>query len=785
MPSLPKRIIIVILAIVMVGISMYFFGITFGQPPIGIVLEYQAGAWTVSTVEYGTVAYESGIQVGDRATTIDGKSAESRLRQYEDAGIYYARHVESVSVATGDGEILTASQTGTSETRALLLEKFGFLFISLTFLGTGTYVIRKKPSDIAAQLLFWCGPVVTLALSATTASNSGIFMAHFVSIAAVMLGPWLLFHFFLVLPEERVILRHNRIIYLIYLPVLITLILYPIIGFEDGQTTPVYRSFRLLMAGIGFLAAVIAVIVNYVRQASNKTRQKTKIILVSCLFGVLPIIVFSLLPQVIQQQPVIPSGYTLLFLVCIPIGIAYAMITQKLMNIDIVIRKGIIQGILIIILVAFLILLLILTAPLLEQFELFQKVAVYLGIVLLTAGLYGLLHGRVSRFIDKHMYKTKYDISRVIDNLNKTMGTLSDYREISRVIVGTIVNALEPRGACLFLKTRSGSHEIAATHGIFIQPEYQQLLTELNLRKNSFLEFPNLASRVHPEVSFIMPLAGTEEEIGVLYISSRESGNKYIADDMYLLQEIVASAVISLERTLLIRDVSLRDSFVSIASHELRSPLTTIMGYADLLQQKDPPPEVREKWVQYIIDGGQRLTTIVDDLLNVTRIQSGRTVFKLEPVEVEKLIRSVVAAQSHLTDRHRFVVGANNGLPKINAEYDKLHQVLENLLNNAIKYSPGGGTITVSTGYRPDEHRVEISVRDEGIGISEEDQASLFTTFHRIHRPETYGIPGSGLGLYIVKRWVEAMGGAVWMESELDRGSTFHIAIPSVDGSVH
>jgi signal transduction histidine kinase len=173
----------------------------------------------------------------------------------------------------------------------------------------------------------------------------------------------------------------------------------------------------------------------------------------------------------------------------------------------------------------------------------------------------------------------------------------------------------------------------------------------------------------------------------------------------------------------------------------------------------------------------------VDELLNVSRIQSGSTVFRLEPVDVEKLIRSVIGMQSHITDRHRFAVRAKNGLPKVNAEHDKLRQVLENLLSNAVKYSPQGGTIIIDAEYRPGEQRVVISVTDEGIGIDEEDQLYLFTTFHRIHRAETQGIPGSGLGLYIVKRWVEAMGGSVWLESEIDKGSTFYVSIPTAENS--
>ena len=112
---------------------------------------------------------------------------------------------------------------------------------------------------------------------------------------------------------------------------------------------------------------------------------------------------------------------------------------------------------------------------------------------------------------------------------------------------------------------------------------------------------------------------------------------------------------------------------------------------------------------------------------------------------------------------------------------DKFGQVVGNLLINAVKYSPNGGRITLSAHNNNEQHRIVVSVADEGIGIGPEDKDLLFTTFHRIQRPETQGIRGSGLGLYIAKEWTEAMGGEIWLESELNEGSTFSVAIPTWD----
>ncbi len=131
------------------------------------------------------------------------------------------------------------------------------------------------------------------------------------------------------------------------------------------------------------------------------------------------------------------------------------------------------------------------------------------------------------------------------------------------------------------------------------------------------------------------------------------------------------------------------------------------------------------------------------------------------------------------TEKHQFVLNIEPDLPLAIVDRDKFGQVINNLLENAAKYSPKGGKVTLSAYGDKRRRRVVCSVADEGIGIAVTDRESLFTTFHRIQRPETEGIRGSGLGLYIAKEWTEAMGGEIWLESEVDQGSTFFVAFPA------
>jgi PAS domain S-box-containing protein len=225
-----------------------------------------------------------------------------------------------------------------------------------------------------------------------------------------------------------------------------------------------------------------------------------------------------------------------------------------------------------------------------------------------------------------------------------------------------------------------------------------------------------------------------------------------------------------------------RDSFVSIASHEFRTPMTTIMGFSELLlNNTDVPDSTRNDWLERIYQNSKVLASIVDNMLSVTRIQSGRLVVNIESVRLSKVVDDVLASiEPDTHEAHSFEASVPQDIPDVMVDREKLTQVLINLVTNAVKYSPQGGRVTVSARTEAERGRVVVAVADEGIGVAPEDQERLFESFHRISRPETEGIRGTGLS--VVKGLVELMGGDVWVESELGKGSSFFFTV-STKGS--
>ncbi|MBI2857243.1 MAG: histidine kinase, partial [Chloroflexi bacterium] len=224
----------------------------------------------------------------------------------------------------------------------------------------------------------------------------------------------------------------------------------------------------------------------------------------------------------------------------------------------------------------------------------------------------------------------------------------------------------------------------------------------------------------------------------------------------------------------------MKTDFISVASHELRTPMTAIFGFTELLLDRSVELSApHREWLRVIHGESKRLSDIVEDLLNISRIEAGRLTLKLEDVPLRPLADRIVEQLAPGHPRHEFRVDIPDEHATARADADKLHRVVYNLVDNAVKYSPKGGRVEIKTRAGDGPASLVISVSDQGLGIPAEEISRLFTRFHRVDRPETTGLRGTGLGLYIVKSLVDIMGGKVWVQSEVNTGSTFFVTLPT------
>lgn len=280
------------------------------------------------------------------------------------------------------------------------------------------------------------------------------------------------------------------------------------------------------------------------------------------------------------------------------------------------------------------------------------------------------------------------------------------------------------------------------------------------------------------------PLRIGERIIGALGVGNRISARPFSSHEQQLLMALADYAAIAIENARLYEAVRRADQakseFVSVVAHELRTPMTSIKGYADMLLQGmcGPLTPQQEQFVNTMRNNVVRMQILVSDLQDISRIETGHMRLELKPVRLHDALRDALqATQAQIESRsQQLTVKVPDNLPQVKADPSRLTQILINLLSNAYKYTPEGGQISVQAWQQ--DGFVHCSVSDTGIGIAPEEQAKLFTKFFRSENPAVREMPGTGLGLCIVKNLVELQGGQITVESQLGKGTTFSFTVP-------
>jgi signal transduction histidine kinase len=218
-----------------------------------------------------------------------------------------------------------------------------------------------------------------------------------------------------------------------------------------------------------------------------------------------------------------------------------------------------------------------------------------------------------------------------------------------------------------------------------------------------------------------------------------------------------------------------KSEFVSIVSHEFRTPLTGIQGFSELMSEEGLTPEEMREFAKDINRDARRLSRLIGDMLDLDRMETGRVTMHLEPVDLNAVLEEVVEGTAGNAVSRPVTVDFDPDLPAVAGDRDKLVQVMTNLVANAVKYSPDGGAIEISS--RAEGPLAHVQISDHGLGIPTEALDTIFQRFTRVDSAETRGIKGTGLGLPIARHIVELHGGRVWAESVLGEGSTFHVTL--------
>ena len=325
-------------------------------------------------------------------------------------------------------------------------------------------------------------------------------------------------------------------------------------------------------------------------------------------------------------------------------------------------------------------------------------------------------------------------------------------------------------------------------------------VTKKIVEKTNVWEYFNISNEILTKYN-IKSLTGIDFKLpggnkGTLILTSRDENKKYNDEEIKFLIKLkkeLEHGIFKVEKyqenqdelrrlqnqnNRLREQDRLRTNFINNISHELKTPLASILGFSKMLTTKNFPSETAKEIVDQIQQSAQRLSALITDFLQINKIDTEGWLVHYEPCDIGELIKKSVEEFSSLNKNHKFSYFLSGNYPIIKTDPKLVRQVLDNLISNAIKYSPDGGTIIVSLHLSQDKKELQVLVTDPGVGISNEEIPKIFNRFYRSNNPRVQNITGSGLGLAICKEIITALNGNIEVESELNKGSKFSFTLP-------
>lgn len=368
----------------------------------------------------------------------------------------------------------------------------------------------------------------------------------------------------------------------------------------------------------------------------------------------------------------------------------------------------------------------------------------------------------------------------------------------------------------LFLILDKDGNRTTRFHGFTSMPDFEPTQIQELIRATH--QRPFFAHHIHPDhlrhvleahqIKIIVPLINNESCLGLLLLGEKSTHHQYTTKDMKVLEAIAPKVGFAIQNAReyervsthnqqlfdnlersnqklrdmnerLEHDDKLKDEFIYVATHELKNPVTAMRGYLSLINEGHygQVPEYLKESLNQVISSNQQLITLLNNLLQIARTEATNITISTKPIAICEVIDQVIRDLHALADQKNLSVIHYCANPSITvmAEKERLREIISNLLSNAIKYSDKG---QIEVTHEIVQDTLVTHVKDEGVGISEKDQKMIFTRFFRVEEEAARGIPGTGLGLFIIKELLERMQGSITFKSELGKGSTFSFTLP-------
>lgn len=569
---------------------------------------------------------------------------------------------------------------------------------------------------------------------------------------------------------------------------------------------------------IAFIAGILDLVRGY-RHTTDKYKRKSLLLMIygTALTFAFAVVTNIFLPIAFDSWDISRLGP--IFTLILTTVVAYGIIRHRLFDVRPVISRVIAYSTSLLVIVfiysigAFLVATNILDANIESK-----EVIIFALFSVIVALLFQPLKRFFDKVTNKVFYQEAYDSQEVINTVNSVLVTTLNLEYLLSSTSKIIEKEVKATYVDFYLAQKASIefHLAGSNTRIFASDEWAKLAEALSENDEKIISLTQedldktFAENMHSlNIECVIRMMANNENVGFLIIGPKKNGNAFSNQDLRLFEIIADEVAIAVQNALRFEEISqfnvtlqqkiddatrllqksneklkaldeAKDEFISMASHQLRTPLTSVKGYLSMLMEGDAGPinDQQKTFLDQAFLSSQRMVYLIADLLNVSRLKTGKFLIETGPTYLPDVVESEIA-QLHETAKARglkMVFHKPDSFPTLNLDETKIRQVIMNFADNAIYYTPHGGKITLNL--KENDQSIEFTVHDTGIGVPKSEQHHLFTKFYRAGNAKKARPDGTGLGLFMAKKVVVAQGGAIIFNTEEGKGSTFGFSFP-------
>jgi signal transduction histidine kinase len=720
-------------------------------------------------------------------------SKGSFIKEFNGDALNDANQVEFRSDVLNVGDEVTLKiQNGKTEypIKVKLVKAYkdsSFLYVSstigITFWFLGFFVFMRKPKETTAKVLFAMLIIFSVAIMTSPGKYYDSLLSYSTLVRVLHMfaytgGISLLIHFSLIFPKRIYGSRFAvRTVYVLItiLGLAINFVQLKIAAENELFYVDLYHTLWKVLLFVLLSGAVWAIInfaISFFSNKEDSDRRRVQWALWGLLTGLMPYILFWVIPNLLNSGLIIDEEYSMAFLILIPLSFVIGVLKYKLFDIEFIFSKSIVYGTITIVLTGlFFFTIYALSTVFSNAIGEMQPVYSLISAVFIAI-IFNPLRVKVQGLVDKYFYRVRYDFRKAIKKVNQNLADCNTSKELGEKLLREINEIIPTRKSSILLKG---------------EEEQFRLLAGIN-ESTENTDITDAIINNHEYIIMIPLTAQLGKEIGAIMLGEKLSGIKYLDSDLEILKTFADNAAsllqrIELREKIIINETekkrleelnSMKSDFVSSVSHELKTPLTSIQLFAEtLMSDREIPKEKQKEYAEIIYGESGRLTRIINTILDFSKIERGIKKYYFETICVNSILEYILNTMEYQFKKNNAELIKDVCSEKlfINADSDAISEVLINLLSNALKYSGENPKIEISL--KRESDYALISVKDNGKGIEEKELENIFENFYRIQKENEKHTGGAGIGLAIVKNIMNAHEGEIKVESEVGKGSTF------------